>query len=127
MDKPILANWNAVLDYCHSTMAWKKEEQFRILFLNNKNMLIGDELQSEGTVDHTPVYPREVVKKSLEIGATAVILIHNHPSGNSDPSKEDILMTKELKKTLRGVGVALHDHIIISKTGHYSFKNNLLI
>ncbi len=127
MKKTILQNWQQVLDYCHTSMAWKKEEQFRVLFLNKKNMLIGDELQSEGTIDHTPVYPREIVKKALDFGATAIILVHNHPSGNSEPSKEDILMTKEIKKTLDGVGVSLHDHLIISQSGHYSFKTNLLI
>lgn len=127
INNPILSNWSSVLDYCHSTMAWKKEEQFRIIFLNKKNILIGDELQAKGTIDHTPVYPREVVKRALELGASAIILIHNHPSGNSDPSREDVLMTKEIKKVLQGVGISLHDHIIISSTGNYSFKKNMLI
>jgi DNA repair protein RadC len=127
MKKTVLQNWETVLDYCHSAMAWKKEEQFRVLFLNKKNVLIADELQGEGTVDHTPVYPREIVKQALDLGATAVILIHNHPSGSNEPSKEDIFMTKEIKKTLQGVGVSLHDHLIISREGHYSFKSNMLI
>jgi DNA repair protein RadC len=127
MQKQILQNWQQVLNYCHSTMAWEKEEHFRILFLNKKNILIGEDLQGKGTIDHTPVYPREIVKKSLEVGATAVILVHNHPSGNNEPSREDILMTKEIKKVLEGVSISLHDHIIISKSGHFSFKSNLLI
>jgi len=127
LNKKILSNWEQVLDYCHSVMAWEKDEHFRVLYLNKKNILIGDELQGKGTIDHTPVYPREIVKKALDFGATAVILVHNHPSGNSEPSRADIVMTKEIKKTLSGVSIILHDHIIISSSGHYSFKTNMLI
>ncbi|MCT4575421.1 MAG: DNA repair protein RadC [Alphaproteobacteria bacterium] len=127
INKSVLQNWQQVLDYCHSSMAWKKEEQFRVLYLNRKNVLIADEVQSEGTLDYTPVYPREIVKRSLDLGASAIILVHNHPSGSNSPSKDDILMTKELKKTLNGIDVSIHDHIIISREGHYSFKSNMII
>ncbi|TNE28080.1 MAG: JAB domain-containing protein [Alphaproteobacteria bacterium] len=121
-DAPILSSWKSLLDYCHATMAHEKKEHFRVLFLNRKNRLIRDEIQQSGTVDHTPVYPREVVKRALEIGATAVILVHNHPSGDPTPSNADIEMTKEIVRAVTPVDVVVHDHLIISATGHYSFK-----
>ncbi len=121
-ESPILASWQSLIDYCHASMAHEPIEQFRILFLNRKNKLLRDEIQQKGTVDHTPVYPREVVKRALEIGATAVILVHNHPSGDPSPSNGDIEMTQEIVKALKTVDVVVHDHLIISKSGHTSFK-----
>ena len=126
-DAPVLSSWQNLLDYCHVSMAHEKIEQFRILFLNRKNKLIRDEVQQTGTVDHTPVYPREVVKRALELAATAIILVHNHPSGDPTPSNADIDMTREIVKALRTIDVVVHDHLIISDTGHSSFKSlNLL-
>ena len=121
-DAPVLSSWKALLDYCMATMAHEKKEHFRVLFLNRKNRLIRDEVQQSGTVDHTPVYPREIVKRALEIGATAVILVHNHPSGDPTPSNADIEMTKEIVRAVTPIDVIVHDHLIISATGHYSFK-----
>jgi len=103
-------------------MAYEPVEQFRILFLDRKNMLIADEVQQRGTVDHTPVYPREVVKRALELSATAIILVHNHPSGDPTPSRADIEMTKQVVDTATPLGIAIHDHIIIGKEGHVSLK-----
>lgn len=121
-DKQILASWSSVIDYCHSAMAFEEREQFRILFLDKKNVLIVDEVQQTGTIDHTPVYPREVVKRALELSATAIILVHNHPSGDPTPSRADIEMTKLIMETAKPLGITLHDHIIIGKDGHVSFK-----
>ncbi|TVQ84182.1 MAG: JAB domain-containing protein [Micavibrio sp.] len=121
-DAPILSSWQSLLDYCHVAMAHEKKEQFRILFLNRKNRLIRDEVQQTGTIDHTPVYPREVVKRALELSATAIILVHNHPSGDPTPSNADIEMTREIVKALATVDVVVHDHLIISSSGHTSFK-----
>ncbi len=121
-DAPVLSSWKALLDYCMATMAHEKKEHFRVLFLNRKNRLIRDEVQQSGTVDHTPVYPREIVKRALEVGATAVILVHNHPSGDPTPSNADIEMTKEIVRAVTPIDVIVHDHLIISATGHYSFK-----
>ena len=120
--KPVIGSWSALLDYCKASMAFHKKEQFRILYLNRKNVLIADELQQEGTVDHTPVYPREVMKRALELGASALILVHNHPSGDPTPSSDDIAMTKEIRDAGKKLGVAVHDHVIVSKAGHASFK-----
>ena len=103
-------------------MAYEPVEQFRILFLDRKNMLIADEVQQRGTVDHTPVYPREVVKRALELSATAIILVHNHPSGDPTPSRADVEMTKQVVDTATPLGIAIHDHIIIGKEGHVSLK-----
>ena len=108
-------------------MAHKKNEQFRVLFLDRQNRLIGDEKMQEGTIDHTPVYPREIIKRALELGSTAIILVHNHPSGNPAPSREDIEMTKKIQEAGKQLGVLLHDHMIISKGGHSSFKMMELI
>jgi len=122
-EKPVLNSWQKLLDYCHVAMAYEMKEQFRILFLNRKNELIADEVQQIGTVDHTPVYPREIVKSALDKGATAIILVHNHPSGDSTPSDSDIEMTNEIIKAAASLGIVVHDHIIISKKGSSSFKS----
>jgi len=122
LEKPVIGSWSALLDYCKASMAFRGREQFRILYLNRKNVLIADELQQEGTVDHTPVYPREVIKRALELGASALILVHNHPSGDPTPSRDDIAMTKEVSDAGKKLGVSVHDHVIIAKTGHSSFK-----
>lgn len=120
--KPLLSSWDAVLDYCRTAMAHEEREQFRVLFLDKKNNLIADEVQQRGTVDHTPVYPREVVKRALELSATALILVHNHPSGDPEPSNADIDMTAKIAEILTPLNILLHDHIIIGKNGHASFK-----
>ena len=125
--RPVLASWSAVIDYVRAAQAFAEKEQFRILFLDKKNQLIADEVQQEGTVDHTPVYPREVVKRALELSATAVILVHNHPSGDPTPSQADIDMTRQIAGAAKPLGVALHDHIIVGKDGHASLKGLKLI
>ena len=127
IEKPVLSSWAAVLDYCKAAMAHESREQFRILFLDKKNRIIAEEVQGQGTVDHTPVYPREVVKRALELSATAVILVHNHPSGDPTPSRADIDMTKQIIDAARPLGVTVHDHIIIGRQGHVSFKSLRLI
>lgn len=127
MKKNVLSSWNALMDYLKVTMGRTKTEQFRTLFLNKKNILIADELQTLGTVDQTPVYPREIVKRALFHEASAIILVHNHPSGNPSPSKADIDLTKSIMQACAGVGVSVHDHIIIARDEFYSFKSNLLI
>jgi DNA repair protein RadC len=120
--QPVLSNWQSLMDYLRVAMGHAKVEQFRILFLNRKNILIADERQQEGTVDHTPVYPREVIKRALDLGASALILVHNHPSGDPTPSQADIEMTKDLRDAGDKLGISLHDHVIVSKSGHTSFK-----
>lgn len=125
--KQVLGSWSAVIDYCHSAMAYESREQFRILFLDKRNTLIADEVQGRGTIDHTPVYPREVVRRALELSATAIILVHNHPSGDPTPSRADIDMTKMIIDTAKPLGITIHDHIIIGKDGHASFKGLRLI
>jgi len=121
-DLPILSSWAALIDYCRSAMAFEEIEQFRVLFLDKKNRLIADEVQQRGTVDHTPVYPREVIKRSLELGATALILVHNHPSGDPAPSTADVQMTRQIIEVAKPLGITVHDHIIIGKSGHASLK-----
>jgi DNA repair protein RadC len=118
----VLSSWAAVLDYCRAAMAFADREQFRILFLDKRNQLIADEVQQTGTVDHTPVYPREVVKRGLELSATAVILVHNHPSGDPTPSRADIDMTKEVAAAAKPLGITVHDHIIVGKDGYASLR-----
>lgn len=125
--RQVLASWSSVIDYCRSAMAFEPREQFRVLFLDKKNALIADEVQQTGTVDHTPVYPREVVRRALELSATAVILVHNHPSGDPTPSRADIDMTKTIVETARPMGITVHDHIVIGKNGHASLKGMQLI
>lgn len=122
VERPLLSSWDRVIDYLSTAMKYEATEQFRILFLDRKNALIADEVQQRGTVDHTPVYPREVAKRALETAASAVILVHNHPSGDTTPSRADIDMTGEIARALSTVGVALHDHVIVGKRGHASFK-----
>ncbi|MEA2976446.1 MAG: repair protein RadC [Alphaproteobacteria bacterium] len=125
--RPVLSSWSTVLDYCRTAMAFADKEQFRILFLDKRNQLIADELLQVGTVDHTPVYPREVVKRALELSATAIILVHNHPSGDPTPSRADIQMTQSIVEVARPLGISVHDHIIVGKEGHASFKGLKLI
>jgi DNA repair protein RadC len=125
--RPVLSSWGSVLDYCRTAMAFAEKEQFRLLFLDKRNQLIADELQQTGTVDHTPVYPREVVKRALELSATALILVHNHPSGDPTPSRADIQMTQAIIDVAKPLGIAVHDHIIVGKEGHASLKGLKLI
>jgi DNA repair protein RadC len=125
--QPVLSSWTAVLDYCRTTMAFEAEEHFRIIFLDKRNQIITDEVQQSGTVDHTPVYPREVVKRALELSATAVILVHNHPSGDPTPSRADIQMTQSIIEIAKPLGIAVHDHIIVGRNGHASLKALKLI
>jgi DNA repair protein RadC len=117
-----LSSWNEVIDYCRTGMAFADKEQFRILFLDKRNQLIADEVQQTGTVDHTPVYPREVIKRALELSATAIILVHNHPSGDPTPSSADVQMTKAIVDIATPLGISVHDHIIVGKNGHASLK-----
>jgi len=125
--RPALSSWTAVLDYCRTAQAFADREQFRVLFLDKRNQLIADELQQVGTVDHTPVYPREVVKRALELSATAIILVHNHPSGDPTPSRADIQMTQQIIAVASPLGISVHDHIIVGKEGHASLKGLKLI
>ncbi len=125
--KEVLSSWSQVLDYCRTSMAFETREQFRILFLDKKNALIADEVQQTGTVDHTPVYPREVARRALELSATAIILVHNHPSGDPTPSRADVEMTKTIIETAKPLGISVHDHIIIGKEGHSSLKGLQLV
>jgi DNA repair protein RadC len=122
MNRPVLSSWDALIDYCHTAMAHRATEQFRILFLDRKNVLIADEEQARGTVDHVPVYPREVVKRALELNASALILVHNHPSGDPTPSEADISMTLQVQDAAQVLGLVLHDHLIIGKSREISFK-----
>jgi DNA repair protein RadC len=126
-ERPLLDSWGSVVSYCRAAMAYEQIEQFRVLFLDKKNRLIADEVQGSGTVDHTPVYPREVVKRALELSATALILVHNHPSGDPTPSRADIQMTKQVVDVAKPLGIAVHDHIIVGKEGHASFRGLKLI
>jgi DNA repair protein RadC len=125
--RPVLSSWSAVLDYCRTAMAFADKEQLRVLFLDKRNQMIADELQQTGTVDHTPVYPREVVKRALELSATAIILVHNHPSGDPTPSRADVQMTQAIVEIAKPLGIAVHDHIIVAKQGHASMKGLRLI
>ena len=122
-----LSSWSAVIEYCRAAMAFADREHFRVLFLDKRNRLIADEVQQSGTVDHTPVYPREIVRRALELSSTAVILVHNHPSGDPTPSQADIAMTREIQEIAKPLGIQLHDHIIVGKDGHASFKGLKLI
>lgn len=127
MRKQVLSSWDALLDYCQTVMAHRPTEQFRILFLDRKNVLIADEEQARGTVDHVPVYPREVVKRALALDASALILVHNHPSGDPTPSEADIVMTEKINDAAKALGLQLHDHLIIGKAVHFSFRSQGLI
>jgi DNA repair protein RadC len=126
-ENPILDSWKSLIDYCRATMGHIKTEQFRVLYLDKKNMIIQDELQEIGTVDHTPVYPREIVKRALYLEASNIILVHNHPSGNTKPSQADIDMTKRIIQACHTVGITVHDHVIISSKSHFSFKTHGLM
>lgn len=122
MHKPVLTSWDALVDYCHTTMAHRETEQFRVLYLDRKNTLIADEEQAKGTVDHVPVYPREVAKRALELNASAIILVHNHPSGDPTPSQQDIDMTNQILAACQALNLTLHDHLIIGKSCELSFR-----
>ena len=123
IERHVISGWDAVLDYCHTTMAHRETEQFRVLYLDRKNVLIADEEQARGTVDHVPVYPREVVKRALELNASALILVHNHPSGDPTPSGADIDMTQQIDAAAQALGLTLHDHLIIGKSQELSFRS----
>jgi DNA repair protein RadC len=123
LNRPILSSWRSVEDYLHASMSHIIHEQFRVLFLNNKNFLIADEVLSEGTVNHAPVYVRDIIKRALELGATALVLVHNHPSGDPKPSRDDIAMTQEIVEAAKRLSISVHDHVIIAREGHASFKS----
>lgn len=127
MNRHVISGWDAVVDYCHTVMAHRETEQFRILYLDRKNVLIADEEQARGTVDHVPVYPREVVKRALELNASALILVHNHPSGDPTPSQADIEMTLRIEEAARALGITLHDHLVIGRSREQSFRASGLI
>ncbi|WP_298284400.1 DNA repair protein RadC [Acidocella sp.] len=120
--RPVLSNWDRLMEYLQAVLAREKIEQFRVLFLDNRNRLLADVPQAKGTVNHTPVYPREVVKRALELHATAMILVHNHPSGDPSPSEDDIVMTKEIKRAAQALSIVLHDHVIVGNGTWLSFK-----
>ncbi len=126
-ERTLLSSWAAVIDYCRAAMAFAQREEFRLLFLDKRNRLIADEVQGRGTVDHTPVYPREVVRRALELSATALILVHNHPSGDPTPSQADIKMTRDIIAVAGPLGIVVHDHIIVGRDGHASFRGLKLI
>jgi DNA repair protein RadC len=126
-DRPVIGSWTALIDYLQVALAHEPIEQFRVLFLDRKNILIRDEQQQRGTVDHTPLYPREIVKRALELGASAIIMVHNHPSGDPTPSRADIEMTKQVVQAMSAVGLTVHDHVIVGKNRHTSFKSQRLI
>lgn len=123
LDRPALSSWAALLDYVTAAMARSAREEFRVLFLDRKNALIADEVQGQGTVDHTPVYPREIVRRALELSASAIILVHNHPSGDPTPSKADIDTTREIASAVKALRIAIHDHIVVARGGVLSFKS----
>ncbi|MCE8507357.1 DNA repair protein RadC [Ruegeria pomeroyi] len=123
MQRQVISSWDALLDYCHTTMAHRETEQFRVFYLDRKNVLIADEEQARGTVDHVPVYPREVAKRALELNASALILVHNHPSGDPTPSQSDIDMTARIRAACEALGITLHDHLIIGKSVELSFRS----
>lgn len=122
MGRRVLSSWDRLLDYCHTTMSHRETEQFRVLYLDRKNTLIADEAVGEGTIGHVPVYPREVVKRALEVGASALILVHNHPSGDPTPSREDVDMTRRIAHAAQALEITLHDHIIIGRSTEVSFR-----
>ena len=127
IQRPVLTSWDALVDYCHTAMAHGEVEQFRVLYLDRKNVLIADEEQARGTVDHVPVYPREIVRRALDLNASALILVHNHPSGDPTPSASDITMTRQIVAAAETMGITVHDHIIVGKNGHTSFKGMKLM
>ena len=125
--KPVISSWDRLLDYCRVHLAHDSVENFHLLFLDRKNQIIREERQQRGTVDHTPVYPREVVKRALELGASALIMVHNHPSGDPTPSRADIEMTRKIADIGNQLGITLHDHVVIGVRGHYSFRSHGLL
>ncbi|MCO6384237.1 MAG: DNA repair protein RadC [Vannielia sp.] len=122
LQKQVISSWAQLLDYCRASMGHRETEQFRVLYLDRRNVLIGDEEQAQGTVDHVPVYPREVVKRALELNASALILVHNHPSGDPTPSTADIAMTEKIREAADALGITLHDHLIVGRAGELSFR-----
>lgn len=122
LNRPVISSWQALLDYCHTAMSHRETEHFRVLFLDRKNTLIADEELGRGTVDHVPVYPREVLRRALELNASALILVHNHPSGDPTPSAADISMTEQIQTAAQALSVTLHDHLIIGKSRESSFR-----
>jgi DNA repair protein RadC len=127
IDRSVISSWDELMTYCRTVMAYRDTEQFRILFLDRKNVLIADEPQAKGTVDHVPVYPREVARRALELNASALILVHNHPSGDPTPSEADIAMTEQIDLACQAIGVTLHDHVVIGKGAEASFRSLGLI
>ena len=123
IDRPALNSWDAVIEYCRASMAFEEREQFRVLFLDKRNHIVLDEVVQQGTVDHTPVYPREVVRRALEVGATALVMVHNHPSGDPTPSAADIEMTRKVIDAARPLGIVVHDHLVVGRAGHVSFRS----
>jgi DNA repair protein RadC len=127
LDRPVLSGWQALTDYLHAAMAHRVTEEFRVIFLNNRNVMIRDEAMGQGTVNQAPVYPREIVKRALELGASGLVLVHNHPSGDPQPSRDDITMTKAVIEAGRHLGLVVHDHVIIGRGGHVSMRAQGLI
>ncbi len=127
LDRPVLSGWQALTDYLHAAMAHRVTEEFRVIFLNNRNILIRDEAMGSGTVNAAPVYPREIVKRALELGASGLVLVHNHPSGDPQPSRDDIAMTKAVIEAGKHLGLSVHDHVVVGRTGHASFRTLGLI
>ena len=125
--QPVLSCWDALLSYCQTTLAHRSIEEFRLLFLDRKNNLIADEKQGSGTVDHVPVYPMEIIKQALQLNASALILVHNHPSGDPTPSSEDIKMTDEIVTAAAILGLTVHDHLVIGKSSEFSFRSEGLL
>jgi DNA repair protein RadC len=126
-ERPVVGSWDKLIDYCNAQIAYSKIEEFHVLFLDRKHALIKDEMQQRGTIDHTPVYPREVIKRALELGASAVILVHNHPSGDPSPSEADITVTQNIINAAAPLGIIVHDHLIIGRGGHISLRDCGLI
>lgn len=122
MNRPVISSWDALLDYCHTVMAHRSVEHVRVLFLDRKNCLIADEELARGTVDHVPVYPREVLRRALDLDASALILVHNHPSGDPTPSQQDIALTERIRQAADSLSVVLHDHLIVGKSREFSFR-----
>ena len=120
--RPVLSGWQALTDYLHASMAHRMTEEFRVIFLNNRNIMVRDEAMGTGTVNAAPVYPREIVKRALELGASGLVLVHNHPSGDPSPSRDDIQMTKAIVEAGKPLGLTVHDHVVIGKSGHASFR-----
>ena len=127
LEKPLLSSWEDLLAYCHAAMAQERKEHLRVIFLDQKNRILAEEVQQSGTVNHTPIYPREVLKRALELHASGIVLVHNHPSGDPTPSQADIRLTRDLAATAKPLGIILHDHLIISKTGYKSLKSDGLL